>query len=158
MLTADRANSWRIAPKELTLKRIDFAQAFGVALASLFITMAASFPMVAFYAYIIESGQPQEFYTDAAQWIAPWSSYLLGPIVFIALNYWLARRTVRRNAVVFAVATIGFYLLIDLSFIPVMGLDPRIFLTTGMAFWLGVKLAAALLGAHLGSRSIERAG
>lgn len=158
MLTADRPNSRRSAPKEFTLKPIDFSQAFGVALASLIITMAASFPMVAFYAYIIEPGQPQEFYVDAAQWIAPWSSYLLGPIVFLALNYWLVRRTVKRNPAAFAVATIGFYLLIELSFVPIMGLDPSVFLTASMAFWLAVKLAGALLGAHLGSRRIEKAG
>jgi hypothetical protein len=134
------------------MKPIDFAKAFGVAFASLLITMAASFPMVTFYAYFIEPGQSQEFYTEAAQWIAPWSSYILGPIVFFAFNYWLARRSPERNAAVFAVATIGFYLAIDLSFVPIMGLDIGIFLTAGMAFWLAVKLAGALLGAHLGSR------
>jgi hypothetical protein len=50
----------------------DVFKAIGVAFLVLVITLAASYPMVAFYAYVIEPGHPQSFYTDAAQWIAPW--------------------------------------------------------------------------------------
>lgn len=74
-----------------------FFKALGVAVATLAITLAASFPMVAFYAFFIEPGHPQEFYNEAARWIAPWSSHVIGPMVFFAFNYWLAARSPRRN-------------------------------------------------------------
>lgn len=78
------------------MKPIDYVKALVVAVAVLAITLAASFPMVAFYAYFIEPGHPQEFYNAAAQWIAPWTSYILGPLCFFAFNYWLARRSPAR--------------------------------------------------------------
>ena len=75
------------------MRPLDLLKAFGVAGATLAITLAASFPMVAFYAYFIEPGHPQEFYNDAALWIAPWSSYVLGPVVFFAI-----RNAIRRSS------------------------------------------------------------
>jgi hypothetical protein len=64
------------------MRAVDYLKALGVAVATLAITLAAGFPMVAFYAYFIEPGHPQEFYNEAAQWIAPWSSHILGPLAF----------------------------------------------------------------------------
>jgi len=130
----------------------DYLKAIGVALASIVITIIASFPMVAFYAYFIEPGHPQEFYMEAAQWIAPWSSYILGPIVFFGLNYWLAKRSPERDAMLFAIASIIFYLIVDLSIVPIMGGDMSVFLTVGMAFWFSLKVFGAILGARLGQR------
>ncbi len=52
----------------------EFTKALGVSLFVLVLTLAASFPMVAVYAYLIEPGHPPEFYSEAANWIAPWSS------------------------------------------------------------------------------------
>ncbi len=133
------------------MKAIDYLKAIGVAIGTIAFTMAASFPMVAVYAYLIEPGHEQEFYTAAAQWIAPWSSYLLGPITFFALNYWLAKKSPERNAIAFAVATIVAYLIIDLSMVPAFGGDLAMFLTFGFAFSIAVKLGGALLGAYLGA-------
>ena len=132
---------------------LDYLKAFGVAFATIVITVIASFPMVAFYAYLIEPGHPQEFYTEAAQWIAPWSSYVLGPVVFFVLNYWLARRTPARNALLFAVATLLAYVMIELAMVRAMGGDLAMFLSLNMAFWFALKVIAALAGAHLGSRA-----
>ncbi|MGI9323867.1 MAG: hypothetical protein ACR2PZ_01515 [Pseudomonadales bacterium] len=131
---------------------LDFARALGVATAVIVITMAASFPMVAFYAYIIEPGHSEEFYTAAAQWIAPWSSHILGPIAFLGFNYFLAKRSPERSALLFAVATLGLYVVVDLSMLPMMGLPiaDGITLSTTLSFL--AKTAGALLGAYLGSR------
>lgn len=53
------------------MKSGDLVKARGVAIATLVITVATSLPMVALYAYVIEPGHPQTFYTAAARWIAP---------------------------------------------------------------------------------------
>lgn len=132
------------------MKPLDYLKAIGVAVAVLVFTMIASFPMVAFYAYLIEPGHPQEFYTEAAQWIAPWSSFILGPITFFVLNYWLAKRSPERNAMAFAAASIVSYLVIDLSIVPAMGGDILEFLTFSMGFWFSIKVIGAFSGAHLG--------
>ncbi len=133
------------------MKAIDYVKAIGVALATLVFAMAASFPMVAVYAYLIEPGHDQAFYTEAAQWIAPWSSYILGPITFFALNYLLAKRSPDRNPLLFAAMTILGYLVIDISMLPALGVELSSYLTIGFVFWIAVKLAGALFGAHLGA-------
>ena len=131
---------------------LDVLKALGVAVLTLIITLAASFPMVAFYAYVIEPGHPQSFYNDAALWIAPWSSHILGPLVFFAFNFWLARRAPKRNAFLFAVATVALYIVVDFGTLPLMGIDIRTAFTLSMGFWLSVKLIGALLGAYLGAK------
>lgn len=137
------------------MKPTDYFKAAGVALAVLVLTVAASFPMVFVYATFVEPGHPQSFYNEAAKWIAPWSSHILGPILFVAFNYWLARRSPQRNAIAFATATILFYIVIDfgmmLAFVP-----PSALLNSTVALSLVGKVIGALLGAWLGSR--RRAG
>jgi hypothetical protein len=134
------------------MKALDFIKALGVAMATIVITLVASFPMVAFYAYVIEPGQAQDFYSEAAQWIAPWSSHILGPITLFCFNHWLARRSPERNAMLFAASTILLYALVDLSTLPMMGLpiSSAFTLTIGLSF--SVKAAGAFLGAYLGAR------
>ena len=41
------------------MRAVDFVKARGIAIATLVITLAASFPMVAFYAFFIEPGHPR---------------------------------------------------------------------------------------------------
>jgi hypothetical protein len=132
------------------MRPLDYLKALGVGFATLVVTLAASYPMVAFYAYFIEPGHPQEFYTAAAQWIAPWSSYVLGPIVLFCFNYWMAKRVPRRNAMLFAVATVVAYIAVDFGMLPLMGIDLRVMLDSTVAVSLAAKLAGALLGASLG--------
>jgi hypothetical protein len=132
---------------------LDYLKALGVAVAALAITLAASFPMVAFYAYFIEPGHPQEFYNEAAKWIAPWSSHILGPLVFFAFNYWLARQSPERNAMLFAAATIVFYVIVDWSMLPMMGVPIAAALTVSVLLSLVGKAIGAFLGAYLGSHN-----
>lgn len=132
------------------MKPTDYFKAAGVAVAVLVLTVAASFPMVFAYATFVEPGHPQSFYNEAAKWIAPWSSHILGPILFFAFNYWLASRRPQRNAIAFATATILFYIVIDfglmLAFVPPAGL-----LNVTVALSLMGKVIGALLGGWLGS-------
>lgn len=134
------------------MRLFDYLKALGVAVATLAITLAASVPMVAFYAYFIEPGHPQEFYSEAAQWIAPWSSHILGPLVFFAFNYWLARRSPVRNAMWFAAATIVFYVIVDWSMLPMMGIPLTAVLTVTVLLSLVGKAIGAFVGAHFGAR------
>lgn len=134
------------------MKPTDIIKAIGVAVFTLIVTLAASYPMVAFYAYFVEPGHPQQFYVDAAQWIAPWSSHVLGPLVLFGCNFLLAKRTPERNALFFAAITVLCYAIIDFGTLPVMGINIRVVLTLSVAFWLTVKLAGAIAGAYLGSR------
>lgn len=135
------------------MRAIDYVKALAVVVAVLAITVAASFPMVAYYAYFIEPGHPQEFYNEAAQWIAPWSSYILGPPLYFAFNYWLVRRTPSRNAMMFAAMTIVFYAAVDIG--AQVGLGNPLTLTTSltMAASIATKAMGAFLGAHFGLRS-----
>ena len=139
------------------MQAIDYAKAVGVVVAVLAITVAASFPMVAFYAYFVEPGHPQEFYNEAAQWIAPWSSYILGPPLYFVFNYWLAKRTPSRNAIAFAAMTVVFYIALDVG--AQVGLANELTLTMGltMAASIATKAIGAFLGAHFGSRSSRTA-
>jgi hypothetical protein len=135
---------------------LDFLKALGVALAVLCITLAASYLMVTFYALIIEPGHPQEFYSEAAQWIAPWASHILGPVVFFAFNFSMAKRSPRRHAMLFAVSAIVLYAVVDLGTLPIFGLP--ITASLNMLFVLSLlgKTAGALLGAHFGVRARNR--
>lgn len=128
-------------------------KALGVAVLSLVITLAASFPMVAFYAYVIDPGHPPEFYNEAAQWIAPWSSHILGPVCFFALNYWISRQSSPRAAFNFAVATLVAYLVIEVIFVAALDqlLVGLLSLTMGLSF--AAKAAGAILGAKFASRN-----
>lgn len=138
------------------MKPIDFLKAAGVGLAVMALTVAASFPMVFVYATFVEPGHPQEFYTQAAQWIAPWSSHILGPILFFAFNFWLARRRPERNALLFAVASIVLYAVIDFGMMLFFA-PPSAFLNLTVALSLTGKLLGAVAGALLGSRRSDKA-
>lgn len=140
------------------MKAADLFKALAVAIAVLILTLAASFPMVAFYAFVIEPGHPQEFYNEAARWIAPWSSHVLGPLLFLLFNFWLAKRSPQRNATLFAAATIVLYTIVDLGTLPMMGLPIAAALTVPVGVSLLGKAAGAFLGAYWGSRVRVRRG
>jgi hypothetical protein len=131
------------------MKPLDHLIALGFAFIVLIGTMALSFPMVAVYRYAIEPGHPTEFYMEAANWIAPWSSHIFGPLLFFGLNYQAAKQP-GRNAMVFAAMTIVFYVLVDFGMLPLMSYDLLATLTLSMLVSLVAKTVAAFLGAHCG--------
>ncbi len=135
------------------MKAADFAKALGLAIVTIIVTLVASIPMVAFYAFFVEPGHPQEYYDEAAQWIAPWSSHILGPLLFFGFNFWLARRSPGRHAMLFATATIVLYAVVDLGTLPMVGLPVSAAMTLPVALSFGAKAVGAFLGAYLGSRN-----
>ncbi|MXX05158.1 MAG: hypothetical protein F4Z71_00175 [Gammaproteobacteria bacterium] len=133
------------------MKFVELAIALGVAVIVLIFTMAASFPMVAVYAYLIEPGHPPEFYTEAATWIAPWSSYILGPIAFFCCNYWLVKSGRVQFPLRFAASTIGLYLLVDLGLLGfLLNIPFSSYVTAAVILSLAVKVIAAFWGAKFG--------
>ena len=135
------------------MQALDYLKATGVALVTLIITLALSFPMVAFYAYVIEPGHDQSFYTEAAQWIAPWSSHIFGPLTLFAFNYSMAKRRPERNAVLFVLVTIAMYIFIDFGMLFFMHVELSTFLTLSVGLSMAAKVMGALLGAHIGARA-----
>jgi hypothetical protein len=138
------------------MKALDHLKAIGIGFIVFVATMAFSFPMVAVYRYAIEPGHPTQFYIDAAQWIAPWSSHLFGPLLFFALNYWMVKRRVEGNAKLFAGATILWYVIVDFGLASLAGYEILAMLTAPVLVSLAVKTAAAFYGAHLGSTKNPR--
>lgn len=134
------------------MEKLDYLKALGFAILVLVVTMTLSIPMVALYRYAIEPGQPPQFYMQAAQWIAPWSSHILGPLIFLAINYRVAKQQPNRHAKLFATITIILYVIVDFGMLPLMGYDLIAMLTTTTLLSLSAKLAGALLGAQLGAR------
>lgn len=131
----------------------DSGKALGVAVLVMLLTMAASFPMVAFYASFIEPDHAPEFYREAALWIAPWSSYILGPILFFVCVFWLTKKQRIAKPALFAVYTMLYYVLIDLVIFPVLFNIPfSALLSISDVVSLITKLLAALSGAWLAER------
>jgi hypothetical protein len=134
------------------MQPVDFLRAARLGIGVLLATLLASIPMVAVYAYVINPGQPQAVYDAAARWIAPWSSHIIGPLLFLWFNYRGAVRHPTRQAIPFALAGMVGYVIADLASVPVFGLTFASVLTGTFFRSLAVKTAAALLGAHLGAR------
>lgn len=133
------------------MSTLDCLLALAVGVAVFLGTLLLSVPMVAVYAHVIEPGLPAESYHAAAQWIAPWSSHIGGPILFFWLNRRGAVRHPQRNAVAFASATIASYVMVELASVPLFGIAFSSVLTMTFVASLAVKAAAALAGATRGS-------
>jgi hypothetical protein len=131
---------------------LDYVRSMIVGFAVFLGTLLLSVAMVAVYARLIDPGHPPERYHAAATWIAPWASHIGGPLVFFWLNYRDAGRHPRTNAIGFASATIGSYVMIDILSVPLFGLSLSSVITMTFIVSLAVKAAAALAGAMLGSR------
>jgi hypothetical protein len=129
---------------------LDFLRAALVGVGVLVVTLLASIPMVAVYAHFINPGQPQAVYDAAALWIAPWSSHVIGPLLFLWWNYRGAVRRPERNAIAFAGASIVSFMIADVASVVPFGLTLSSALTGTFFLSLSVKTAGALLGARLG--------
>jgi hypothetical protein len=136
------------------MKPIDYLKAAGVGLAVMAVTIAASFPAVFVYAAFDKAGpHDQAYFNHTATFVAPWCSYVGGPVLFFLLNWLLARRRPARNALLFAAASFVFYLVIDGGSTVLFSMSLMEFASVTVLISSLAKLAAALAGAWLGSRS-----
>jgi hypothetical protein len=132
------------------MKPLDFAKAFGVALAIMFVNVLISVIVITVYSYAIAPGHEDAFYQAAAQRIAPWSSVVFGAPLFFGVAYWQARKHPERSALAFAVTCFAVYAAVDLSVLIAAG---------GLASYIGIvglSLATKLIGAFAGARLASR--
>lgn len=100
---------------------LDYVKALGVALLLMVLNVAASFGVVAVYAYGIEPGHEPAYYEAAAQRIAPWSSVFVGALLFFAAAWFFGSRRPARSALAFALTFAAIYTAIDFAIIAAVG-------------------------------------
>jgi hypothetical protein len=134
------------------MKPVDFVKAIGVAFLVLAVDLAVSFLVVTIYAQLIEPGRTQAFYNAAALTIAPWSSHIAGPVIFLGAGYLFGRRRRDRNPLLFAAAFCAAYAVITVGMLVSMGgLEAALLIT------MGIKFVGAAIGAYLAGRAAPRA-
>jgi hypothetical protein len=131
------------------VKPIDYLKAAGTALLLLILNVAISFPVVGVWRALFEPQTPPQ---EVALRIAPWSSHLVGPVLFFAAAWLLARRRSERNGLAMAGAVCAFYVLLEAASVTGYPDGPAMLLTLTFALAMAAKVAAALLGAVLARR------
>jgi len=122
----------------------------GAALLFLVVNVGVSILWVAFYAYVINPGHPDEFYQEYAMFVAPYSSILAGmPLMFI-MCWWLSSHWGPDLAFKSVLGIWIIYVIIDLSVLVAAGMTSRLAILSAIS--LVTKLLAALLGAKIGSQ------
>ena len=132
-------------------RTIDIGKAAVTAVVVLVVNVAVSFAVVAVYAYLIEPGHDDAFYQAAAQDIAPWSSVFAGALLFFAAAYWQTKRQPERNAILFAIAVVAIYSLIDIAVLLSQGVLQS--MAGVVTLSLTTKLFAAIAGARIAARN-----
>lgn len=131
------------------MKPSDFLKAAGTALLLLILNVAISFPVVGVWRAIFEPQAPPQ---EVALRIAPWSSHLVGPLLFFAAAWLLARRRPERNGLAMAGVICAFYVLLEAVSVAGHPGGPALLLTPTFGLAMSAKVAAALLGAALARR------
>lgn len=131
------------------MKPIDYLKAAGTALLLQVLNVAISFPVVGIWRALFEPQTPPQ---EVALRVAPWSSHLIGPVLFFAAAWALARRRPDRNGLAMALAVWAAYLLLEAASSAAYPRGLAMLLTLTFAVSMGVKLAAAVLGAALARR------
>jgi hypothetical protein len=130
------------------VKPVDFAKAAGIAAAVIILDLLLAF--AAGYVFLAP-GHPRAYYATAAVPIALLSTRILGTALIFAACWWSARRNPQRNALVFAVAVVIYYGLID----GVSG-GFKGFFTLSFGITMLLKLVAGIAGAQVAVRMRSR--
>jgi len=102
------------------------------------------------YGYVINPGEPAEFYQEYAQASAPYSSIIAGmPLMFLA-GLWIGRKFPRRNSVKAAVLVWLVYFLIDGAILALTGTLVAVAALFAASF--ATKFASASLGGFLAQK------
>lgn len=95
------------------MKPIDYAKALALALGVLALNMLITVAAVFVYAQFIEPGHDRAFYDAAAMRISLWTAPAGGMLLMVIAGYVFGRRRPERNAIMFALALGGAYVLFD---------------------------------------------
>ncbi|MEO8314593.1 MAG: hypothetical protein ABI645_07330 [Pseudomonadota bacterium] len=136
------------------MKKLDFAKAIGVAVLVFAVDMVVAFLAVFAYAQLIAPGRSRDFYDAAALNIAPWSSHLVGPLIFAAAAYVFARRP-GRDARAFTATFCVAYAILSMSVALSMQTLEAAW-REGVILSMCVKFLGAAIGAGLATRSTMR--
>ncbi|MFC3080607.1 hypothetical protein ACFODL_21110 [Phenylobacterium terrae] len=131
------------------MKPIDYPKAAGAALLLMVLNVAISFPVVGVWRALFEPQTPPQ---EVALRIAPWSSHLVGPLLFFAAAWLLARRRPERNGLAMAAAVCVFYVLLEAASLAAYPGGPAMLLTLAFGVSMAAKAAAAFAGAALARR------
>lgn len=133
------------------MRPLDYLKATGGGFLAMALNLAASVPVILAWRFLVIPGRPEAAYRDLPLQIAPWSSHILGPVIFLALVWLFSRRRPRRNAWMFAAVVWAAYAILDLAGAWV-ATGPAALLSPVMLLSLITKLGAALAGAWLATR------
>jgi hypothetical protein len=128
---------------------LDFAKALLTAVMLMVVNVAASFAVVAAYSFFVDPGHDAAYYESAAQRIVPWSSVVVGMILFGLAGFVSARRRPERNAILFSAVCAFIYVGIDALLLYLT--DSLQALGAVVPISYATKITAALLGAQAGA-------
>ncbi len=127
------------------MKPLDVLKALGLGVLVLAADLALAYLVVTLWATFIEPGHPRAYYEAAALKISPWSTHILGPLLFFATTFVTTRRRPERNSWLFAALVFLGYVLVDGGSLVAMG-EVGAFLGGPDAWWFLLKPAAAVAG------------
>lgn len=139
------------------MRALDYLKAAGVGLLAMTLNLAASVPVVLAWRFLVIPGRPGSAYGDLPQQVAPWSSHILGPVIFLALVWLFSRRRPQRNAWIFALAVWAAYAVFDLASVS-MATGREALMSPVLLLSLGAKLGGAVGGAWAATRRPVPAG
>jgi hypothetical protein len=136
------------------MKALDFVKAVAVTLLIMAADVLVGYVVVTGYVLLVGSGNFNEV-SVAAMRIAPWSSRLIGPLIFCAAAYLCARRRPQRNPFLFAAAfSVGYVIVEGISIRMVVGSVVGLF-TGIIALSMLAKFLGALAGAYIATRRTD---
>lgn len=133
------------------MRPLDYLKAAGVGLLATVLNLAASVPVILAWRFLVIPGRPESAYKDLPLQIAPWSSHILGPVIFVALVWLFSRRRPRRDAWMFAIIVWAAYAILDLAGAS-MAMGSAALVSPVLVASLITKFGAALAGAWLATR------
>lgn len=133
------------------MRSLAYLKAVGVGLLATVLNLAASVPVILAWRFLVIPGRPESAYRDLPLQIAPWSSHILGPVIFLALVWLFSRRRRQRSAWRFAAVAWATYAIVDLGSAWALT-GPAALMSPVLVLSLITKLAAALGGAWLATR------
>jgi hypothetical protein len=134
------------------MSALDYAKALGVAVLLMALNVGAAFAVMAVYGDVLEPGRDPAFYQEAAQRIAPWSSVVVGVVLFFGAGWLFVRRRPQRSALGFALTFALIYVALDLAILLAADAAGARSMAGLIAASMLSKLAAALGGAALARR------
>lgn len=136
------------------MRSIDYAKAFGLAVAVLALNLLITTGAIFAYAQLVEPGRPQAFYNAMAPRIGAWTGPAGGMLLMFVAGYLFGRRRPDRGPFAFMGAVFAAYLALDVALGLAVAPAAQVFKPTFVLSLTG----AALAGQAGAALSLRRAG